>query len=80
MQSTDVIDITGVFITKSREKGLQAMLQDCSFNKGHNFNLLSMSKLLYKHGWKIMCGDESLIHIEKDKDGAINFHTIVLTE
>ena len=80
MESTAVIDIPGVFMTKCREKGLQAMLKDCSFNGGHNFNLLSMSKLLHTQEWKITHGDKSLIRIENDNGGVISFDIVVLTE
>ena len=40
IESTALIDIPGVFISKNITKGLQAVLKDCNYNKGHNFNLL----------------------------------------
>ena len=67
MESNASIDIPGVFVNKSREMGLQAVLKDCSFSAKHKFNLLSMSRLLHKQGWKIVHGNESLIHIEHGK-------------
>ena len=50
MESTAVIDIPGVFVTKDGEKGLPVVLKDCSFDWGHNFNLLSMTKLWHNGG------------------------------
>ncbi len=79
-ESTALIDIPGVFVKKDGDSGLQAVLRDCSFSVKHNFNLLSMSKLLHKQGWKIVRGDESLIGIENGKGGAINFDIVVPTE
>jgi hypothetical protein len=60
LKSTAVIDIPGVFLTKDGDMGMQAVQKECSYNKEHNFNLLSMSRLLHKQGWKITHGDESL--------------------
>ena len=59
---------------------MQAVLKDCSFSVKHNFNLLSMSRLLHKQGWKIVCGDESLICIEYRKGDDIDFDNVVPTE
>ena len=67
-------------MNKSGEKGLQAVLKDCSFSAKHNFNLLSMSRLRHNQGWKIMCGDESLIRIENGKGEVIDFDIVVPTE
>ena len=44
MDSNDMIDIPGVFMNKSGDTGLQAVLKDCSFSVKHNVNLLSMSE------------------------------------
>jgi hypothetical protein len=80
MESTALINVPGVFVNKSGEKGLQAVLKDCSFSTKHNFNLLCMSRLLHKQGWKIVCGDESLIHIENRKGEVIDFDIVMPTE
>jgi hypothetical protein len=80
MESTALIDIPGVFVNKSREKGLQAVLKVCSFSAKHNFNLLSISRLLHKQGWKIVRGDESLIRIENRKGEVIDFDIVVPIE
>jgi len=55
-------------------------LKDCSFSTKHNLNLLRMSRLLHKQGWKIVRGDESLIRIENGKGEVINFNIVVPTE
>jgi len=80
MESSALIDIPGVFVKKSKERGLQAALKECSFSAKHNFNLLSMSRLLHKQGWKIVHGDESIICIENGKGEVINFDIVVSTE
>jgi hypothetical protein len=74
VESTAIIDIPGVFT--SRHHGTEDLLNDCSYNKEHNFNLLSLLRLLHKQGWKITQGDESLIRIENEKGGVINFDII----
>lgn len=48
MESTALIDIPCVFATKNGYNGIQAVLKECSYGVGHNFNLVSMSKLLHK--------------------------------
>ena len=73
MESTVLIDIPGVFVTKSGDAGMRAVLKDCSYSKKHNFNLLSMSRLLHKQGWKIVRGDDTLIRIENGQGGTIRF-------
>ena len=80
MESNALIEIPGVFVNKIGEMGLQAVLKDCSFSAKHNFNLLSMSRLLRKQGWKIVQGNESLIHIENGKGDVIDFDIVVPTE
>jgi hypothetical protein len=80
MESTTLIDIPGVFMSKDRKAGMRAVLKDCSFSAKHNFNLLGMSKLLHKQGWKITRGDQTLIRIKNGKGGTIDFDIVVLTE
>jgi len=59
---------------------MKAVLKRCSYNKAHNFNLLSMSRLLHSECWKITHGDQLLICIEcSRKDGVINFDIVVPT-
>ena len=55
-------------MNKSGDTGLQAVLQDCSFSAKHNFNLLSMPRLLHRQGWKIVCDNDSLVHIENGNE------------
>lgn len=49
-ESTVMIDIHRVFVSKDSKMELQAVLKECSYDKEHNFHLLSMSKLLHKQG------------------------------
>ena len=79
-ESNALVDIPGVFVSKDGDRGLQMVLRDCSFSVKHNFNLLSMSKLLHKQGWKIVRGDKTLIWIESKKGDTINFDIVVPTE
>jgi hypothetical protein len=58
--------------------GLQAVLKDCSFSVKHNFNLLIMSKLLQKQGWKLCV--EIPICIENGKGDVIKFDIVLPTE
>jgi hypothetical protein len=80
MESTALIDIPGIFVNKDGKTGVKAVLKDCSFSTKHNFNLLSMSKLIHKQGWKIVHGDEKLIRIENGKGEIIDFDIVVPTE
>jgi len=50
MESYALIDIPGIFVNKNKDTGMQAVLKDCSLSMKHNFNLLSMSRLLHKKG------------------------------
>lgn len=50
---TSLAEIHGIFVSKTRDVRLGAVLKKCSYNKAHNFNLLSMPRLLHKQGWKI---------------------------
>jgi hypothetical protein len=77
IEPTAIIDISGQFISKSGETGMKAVLTDCSYNKAHNFNLLSMLRLLHNQGRKITCGDALLIHFENGKDGVIEFDIVL---
>ena len=80
MESTALIDIPGVFMSKDGTTGMKAVLKDCSFSAKHNFNLLSMSKLIHKQGWKIVNGNKTLIRIENGMGGMIDFDIVVPTE
>jgi hypothetical protein len=80
MESTAMIDIPGVFVTKTSDARMRAVLKDCSLSKKYNFNLLSMSRLLHKQGWKIVRGDNTLICIENGKGGTIDFNIVVPTK
>ncbi len=79
VESTDIMHIPGVFMSKEGAVGMKAVLQDRSFSKEHNFNLLSMSRLLYTQGWLITHGDKSLVCIGDRNGGVINFDIVVPT-
>jgi len=67
-------------MSKDGKAGMKAVLKDCCCSAKHTFNLLSMSKLIHKQGWKIVRGDKALIRIEHGKDGTIDFDIVVPTE
>ena len=39
-------------------------LTDCNYNPGLNFNLISLTHMLWKGGWRIIKGDHTGILIE----------------
>ena len=55
-----MIDIPGRSMFKNGLPGMRAVLMGCGYNKAHNFNLLSLSKLLHHQGWKITCSKDNL--------------------
>ena len=79
VESTSVMDIPGVFISKDGTLGLKAVLHKCSYNKEHDFNLFRILRLFHNQGWKITQGDKSLIRIENGKFGVINSDIVVPT-
>jgi hypothetical protein len=68
---TSEINILGVSITNDGIMEMRVVLRACSYNKDHNFNLLSMSMQLHKQGLKIKCGGELLIRIKNGKGGVV---------
>jgi hypothetical protein len=44
IETTAMIDVTGLFVLKTGEAGVKAVLKECSYDRAHNFNLLSMSR------------------------------------
>ena len=50
VKAESTIDIPGRFVTRDGSLGIKATLQGVSYNREHNFNLLSLTRLLYKQG------------------------------
>ena len=74
------IDVPGQFVCKDGTLGGKAVLHDCNFNEKMNFNLLSLSRLIFKLGWEITKGDHTGIVVEHKPSGAkINFDIVVPT-
>ena len=67
-------------MSKDGKAGMKAVLKDCTFCAKHNFNLLSMLKLIHKQGWKTVRGDKTLIRVKNEKGGRIDFDIVVPTE
>lgn len=76
IDSIAMTDIPGDFITKNGDIEMWVVLKECSYDKLHIFNLLSMSRLLHKKGWKQCIG----IYIPDGTSRLSNFDAVVLTE
>lgn len=59
--------------------GLKVMLKNLSYNDKHNFILLNLSRLIFKHGWKITCRDNTPIHNENGSGDSIEFDFVIPT-
>lgn len=73
------IDIPGQFIGLDGSPGMVGTLTDCNYNPGLNFNLISLTRMLRKGGWKIVKGDHMGIVIEHPNGGDINFDVVIET-
>ena len=67
-------------MAKNGDKGMKAVLKDCTYSVGHNFNFLNMSKLLHKQDWTITHVNKSWICIENGIERVIKFDIVVPTE
>ena len=77
VQAESTIDIPGRFITRDGSLGIKAMLQGVSYNHGHIFNLLSLTRLLCKQGWVIEKGNNCGKSMKKEGNGRIGFDIVV---
>ena len=77
VKATSSIGIPGWFLGKDGSPGVKACLKDVSFNKGLNFNLMSMSRMLV-NGWEIVSGNANGIQIKKG-DNTIDFNIVIPT-
>ena len=48
LKATKTIDLPGQYVTKDGTLGLKATLTDVNFNETHNFNLMSLTRLLMR--------------------------------
>ena len=71
------IDIPGQFIGLDGSPGMVGTLTDCNYNPGLNFNLISLTCMLWKGGWKIAKGDHMGIVIKHPDGGKINFDVAI---
>jgi len=79
VKAESTIDIPGRFVTRDGSYGIKATLQGVSYNRQHNFNLLSLTRLLYKQGWVIEEGNKHGITIMKNGQERIKFDIVVPT-
>ena len=59
------VDIPGQFARRDGTLGLSAVLNGVNVNRKNNFNLLSVSKLIHRQGWRIADGDSNRIVLQK---------------
>ena len=74
VRATKTIDLSGTFVKKDGSRGLKATLTEVSYCADHNFNLLSLTRLLCQ-GWKIVNGDATGITIVHEESGGASSST-----
>ena len=72
------IDLSGQYVTKDGTWGMKCTLTEVNFNASHNFNLMSLTRLLTR-GWKVMRGNDAGIYIKKEGN-RINFDIVIRTQ
>ena len=60
----------GQFLARDGSFGMEGVLTDVNYKDSHNFNLVSLTRLLYKE-WRITKGDATGIAIENTSGGVI---------
>ena len=78
LKATMTIDLAGRYVTKDGTYGMKATLTEVNFNANHNFNLMSLTRLLTR-GWRITKGDDTGIYVEKDGN-KIDFDIVIRTQ
>ena len=78
IEATLTIDLPGQFMAIDGSSGLQASLTEVNFNARHNFNLISLTRLLTK-GWVIAKGDHTGITIRNGGGDLIDFDIVIPT-
>ena len=48
LEALSTIDFPGKFMARDRSFGMEGVLTDANYNDGHNFNLMSLTRLLCK--------------------------------
>ena len=77
LKATMTIDLLGQYVTKDGTWGMKATLTEVNFNASHNFNLMSLTRLLTR-GWRITRGDDTGIYVEKGAN-KIDFDIVIRT-
>ena len=78
LEATSTIDLPGQFMTKDGSSGLKASLTEVNYNDRHNFNLISLTRLLSR-GWEIIKGNHTGITIRNGGGGVIDFDIVIPT-
>ena len=77
VKATSTIEVPGRFLEKDGSPGMKAVLTEVSYNKGLNFNLFSLTRMLV-NGWTVTSGDANGITIRKGEN-VINFDIVIPT-
>ena len=67
-KTSKTISIPGMFVQKDGTRGMRATLTDVSYCENHNFNLLSLTRLLVS-GWEVVSGDATGITLGHKEKG-----------
>ena len=78
VKATSTFDLKGRFVRKDGGLGMKATLTECSYNASHNFNLISLPRLLCNK-WKIVKGDATGITVKHPSGDVIDFDIVVRT-
>ena len=65
-------------MTKDGSSGLKASLTEVNYNDRHNFNLISLTRLLSR-GWEIIKGNHTGITIRNGGGDVIDFDIVIPT-
>ena len=79
LQATSTFDLAGMFLGKDGSERLKCTLTDVSYSNKLNFNLLSLSRLLFRGGWQVTRGDRTGITIQNREGKVIKFDIVIPT-
>lgn len=78
IEATSTIDLPGQYVARDGSLGLKGTLVDVNYSDSHNFNLMSLTRLLCI-GCYISKGDATGITIKNEGGGIIDFDIVIPT-